>query len=264
MNALTNAIKDVKLNIPKEILNIAFLEYGVENINNQIVSLDDRILNTVIRPIVLVDCNLVGGIDMSIDLFLVDVARQPDYGYIITIDKKHTGGRSILAAYDIICNVVSVPSYPMSGGSSLNNVGINMYNNLSSHSIIHSSKLEVIGENKILLHDPGIYMISGAIRVRVENSPNMSNLPPASYPAFSKLCVLAVKAWIYNHTIIKLNQGYIYKGHELTRVTSIIEGYESAIEEYNELLVNKMRKVLFMSQSETRTRFITHLIPNNI
>ena len=36
MNALTNAIKDVKLNIPKEILNIAFLEYGVENINNQI------------------------------------------------------------------------------------------------------------------------------------------------------------------------------------------------------------------------------------
>ena len=94
--------------------DILYAEYFIntkrtvlDNINNQIVSLDDRILNTVIRPIVLVDCNLVGGIDMSIDLFLVDVARQPDYGYIITIDKKHTGGRSILAAYDIICNVVS-------------------------------------------------------------------------------------------------------------------------------------------------------------
>lgn len=264
MNALTNAIKDVKLNIPKEILNIAFIEYGIDNINNQIVSLDDRILNTVLRPIVLVDCNLVGGTDVDIDLSLVNILRQPDYGYIIDIDKKVTGGRSVLAAYEIICNVIAGPSYPTSGGTAFNAVGINMYNNLTTHNIIHSSKLEVIGENKILLHDPGIFIISGAIRVRLENSPNMGNLPPASYPAFSKLCVLAVKSWIYNHTIIKLNQGYIYKGHELTRITSIIEGYESAIEEYNEMLVNKMRKVLFMSQSESRTRFITHLIPNNI
>ena len=264
MNAITNAIKDVKFNIPPEVLNAAFIEYGIDNINNQIVSLDDRILNTVLRPIVLVDCNLVGGTDIEIDLCYTKAARQPDYGYIIEIDKKVTGGRSILAAYEIICNVIAGPSYPSSGGSAFNSVGINMYNNMTTHNIIHSSKLEVIGENKILLHDPGIFIISGAIRVRIENSPNMANLPPTSYPTFSKLCVLAVKSWIYNHTIIKLNQGYIYKGHELTRMTSIIEGYESVIEEYNELLINKMRKVLFMSDSETRTRFITHLIPNNI
>ena len=264
MNALINAIKDVKFNIPKEVLNIAFIEYGIDSINNQIISLDDRILNTVLRPIVLVDCNLVGGIDTDIDLSLTDILRQPDYGYIINIDKNVTGGRSILCAYEIICNVIAGPSYPVSGGSSFNAAGINMYNNLTTHNIIHSSKLEVIGENKILLHDPGIFIVSGAIRVRLENSPNMGNLPPASYPAFSKLCVLAVKAWIYNHTIVKLNQGYIYKGHELTRITSIIEGYESAMEEYNEMLVKKMRKVLFMSQSESRTRFITQLIPNNI
>jgi len=57
MNAISNALVDLRFKIPPEILNIGFRENAV--MINQVIGLDERILNSVIRTRVLKDCNLV-------------------------------------------------------------------------------------------------------------------------------------------------------------------------------------------------------------
>lgn len=261
MNAINKALNEIKFNIPEEILNIAFLEYGGVNIN-KVISLDERIMNAVIRPRCLVDCNMVSGIDMKIDLCNVVVNRLYNGEHILEIPKTVTQGKSILAPLEIVCNVVYTNTFPAINLSPMINVASIMYNNLATHNVIQSSKLELIGENTVLVHDPSIIILNGVLRCRVEFDSNMSSLPPSGFLHFGNLCVLATKAYIYRHCKVKLDQGYIQTGHELSVITDIVESYADANEQYYEFLNGRMRKTLFYTQSDNKNRYIKAMFGN--
>lgn len=267
MNAINKALNEIKFNIPSEILQIAFQEYGEVNIN-KIISLDERIMNCVIRPRCLVDCNIVSGIDMTIDLYQCTLHMLNNFEHIIEVPKHLTGGKSILTPLELVANVINSTAYSSSvnytGISPLANSATIMMNNLATHSIISSSKLELIGENTILVHDPSVWFINGYLRCRVEFDQNMSTLKPSGYIHFGKLCILATKAYIYKHLKIKLDQGYVYGGHELSSVTEIVESYSDANEQYYEFLNTTMRKTLYVTQSDNLNRFVKMQFGNNI
>lgn len=265
MNALTYALSVVKTKIPIEILNIAFRENS--NAVNNIITIDELISNKILRPRVLTDCNLVGGVHTTIDLNQCVITKLPDVGnYIIYVPKVLTGNRSIINALSLVSTVtttLNMPSVPTSGNTSgmLDKLADTM---TGSGGVLQTSRLEVIGENTIYCATNMLTFSNGVLRCTIENNANMSNLNTRSYPVFSDLVVYAIKAYIYNMMRVKINQGYLYGGHELSVITEIIDSYSDAETMYDELLRGKWAKVQYMNNESSMTRHIRTMIGYNI
>lgn len=265
MNAITYAISRIRLAIPVDVLNIALKENNYYTNNNY--SLDSQLMSNVIRPIVLTDANLVGGIEMVVNIGQCNVNYLTNREFIIDVPKALTNGKSIITPKSLISNVIYSNTTPYTNGSlspSLS-AGINMANNIGTENIVQTSRLELIADNTILVADPSLHLYDAMLRCVIENSDNLENINPRSYPQFAELSILATKAWIYNHTIVSLDKGYIYAGAELSIVKDIIDSYSDAYSEYNEYLHLKWSKIAFMNNSSnTMGRYIKSMISNTI
>jgi len=262
MNALQKAIADVKYTIPYDILNLTFVEDD-DRINNMI-SIDDRILNGILRPRVLVDCNIMGGIEARVPLGGCTISWMTNREFIVEVPKELTNGKSIITALGLVSNVIYTQTTQFSDMPAVASAGINMMNNLNTETVVQTSRLELIGDNIIVVQDPNIHLMNGILRCMVENSPNMENINPRSYNTFSKLCILGVKSYIYNTLLIKLDKGYLYGGHELGVIKDIVDSYSGAEEEYQEYLTTVWRKVAFINDSEAMSRYVKSYIGNTI
>lgn len=262
MNAITKALSEIRFAIPSEVLNIAFMERSPRI--NQVISLDERILNSILRPKVLVDLNLVGGITTKIDLNYCSIKELATREFIIEVPKNLTNGKSIVSLLSLVSNVLYSQTMPTIGASPVMSSAINMMNNLGTENIIQTSKLELVGENVVLVQDPTAPLYSGILRCNVENNTNLENINPRAYLTFAELCILAVKSYVWTNAKIKLDQGYIYGGHELGSVTEIIDGYADAREMYNEFLKTKWSKVAFLNNSDNSSRYIVSMLGNTL
>lgn len=262
MNAITTAIQMVHENIPPQILDIGFREYNNTSLNN-VVSLDERIAIKVVRPRVLRDCNLVSGIAAKIEVNKCKIDYIPHrLEHIIYVPHSITGGKSILSVLELISNVIYTNALPGLNLLSTTNTAAKMYNNMASHSVIQTSKLELIGENTVLVTDPSIVVFNSVLRCTLAYDKNMSSLNPRAYVAFGKLVILAVKAYIHNTISIQLDQGYIYGGHELSSITDVVSNYSEANEQYYEYLNGEFRRVLYMQQPDNMNRYIAAMFGN--
>lgn len=262
MNAIQKALLEIKHTIPPEVLQIGF----VENYNrvNQITSIDDRILNSVIRSRVMVDANLVGGVTLHIPIQDCETNTTMYNEYIINVPRKLTNFRSIVSLHSLLTNTGTGTGLPSFNVSPLLSQAYNMYNSLSSINVIQTSRMELIGENVILVQDPSQYIFNAVLKCAVEFDKNMSDIHPRYMRDFAKLCIYAVKAYIYNNFKVKLDQGYLYAGHELGTITEIIDSYSDAEENYQDFLANVFQKITFMNDRLNHTRFIQAQFGNTI
>jgi len=268
MNAISIALQEIRYCIPYEVLQLAFVENEpfVGYVRNELISLDERIRNSVIRTRVMTNCNLVGGDPITVYLNSpgIQINEILPAEYVITIPKQYTLGRSIIAALSIVSNFGYLNTASFGYTSPLVSSANNMYNNLSNETIMHSSRLEMIGDNVLIVKDPSMYLFNTALRCVVENDVNMANLHPRFIPAFANLCVLATKAFIYNHCKIKMDQAFLYGGHELNAVTEIVDSYSDAEQMYQEFLKIQFRKIMYMNSSNNMSRTIRSMFGNNI
>ena len=119
-----------------------------------------------------------------------------------------------------------------------------------------TSRLELIGENVVLVKDPSIAPTSGVLRCVLANDENMNNLSIRSFHAFSKLCELAVKSHIYNRLVIEMDSGKIRGGFEIGAFKNIVDSYSEKEEEYQDYLKMKWQKISVMNDRETYERHI--------
>jgi len=262
MNAITKCLSDAKFRIPNEILYLAFMERS-EKINT-VISLDEMIMNKVIRPRVLTDCNLVGGIMTRVDISKCNVTVMANREFIVEVPKSLTANRSIVSVLGLVSNVIYHSSTAFNETPSALATGLNMVNNLSSENVIQTSRLELIGDNTVLVQDPTIHLINSVLRCMVENDSKLSNIKPRSYPALSKLFTLAIKSYIYNHLIVKLDQGFIQGGHELGVISNIITDYAEAEAEYQEYLATVVTKLLYMNDADQFGRHVKSMLGNTL
>lgn len=260
MNAVINALKEIKLSISPELLQIGF----VENFGrmNHIVSLDERIINSVIRPIVIKDCNLSGGVVVSIPVDKCKCMEVTRAEYIIDVPKAVTSNRSITNVLELVSNTSYVTGLPMFNTSSALTQAQHIMDNLAAVNVVQTSRLELIGDNTILVQDPSVTIFNTIIRVEIEYDNMMTNLHPRSLAAFAKLAVLATKRYIYNYLKVKLDQGYIYAGHELGQIVTEVDGFSDAAEQYEDFLQNTMKKILYMNHSDNMARFVQSMLGN--
>ena len=260
MNALSKALSEIKFNIPPEVLQIGF----VENFGrvNHITSLDERILNSVIRARVIVDANIAGGVTIKVPVDNCNIVQGRPGEFIIEVPKKLTQGKSIVSVLSLVSFGSYLNTVPVNGVSPLASAANHMMNNLTNENVVQTSRLELIGDNTVLVEDPSVMIFNAMLRCSLEYSADLGELNPRFYPAFSKLCILGVKSYIYNNCKVKLDQGYVYGGHELGSIGEIIDSYSDSEEMYQEHLNLVFRKLSYMSSSDNMSRLIKASIGN--
>lgn len=259
MLALTKSLDEIKFRIPKPILEAVFIQRELRWRQTP-VSIDEQIMAMVIRPRVLVDCNLVGGTEAFIPLESIRAERTNDYTSIYRIPKSLTQGRSINSVLNI---TYSDPTKVSSFGvaASLHNtammqVGAAVMDAHGNIPVTSSAKVQLIGENVVMIRDTVILPSNIFLRCILANDENLSHLQMRSYRAFADLVVFAVKAYIYNSYIIEMDMGELHGGQMLGRFKEVIDGYAEAEELYQTFLTEKWQKIALMNDNESYTRLL--------
>lgn len=261
-NPITKAVSEMWRRIPGEILREVFSP-NYNNWRAVPISVDDQISSQVLRPRVLVDCDLVGGQEVQVPLEGLQSERTPEMMSVIYIPKDRTQGRSISQVlYLGYMNYAAVNQQTANGMFNNNSMtpltaasqAVNASYDISSR--MGTSRLELIGENVVLVKDPSISPSSGVLRCILSNDENLNNLSIRSYVAFSKLCELAVKSHIYNKLVIEMDSGKIRGGFEIGAFKQVVDSYSDKEEEYQEFLAKKWQKIAAMNDRETYERLI--------
>lgn len=273
MNALLYAINEINSQIPFEILQAAFtIDEQPTTVN--LTTLDDKILRKCLRKRILVDANIVGGIELIIPLGNVPPAYYENNYTIYQIPPELTMNREIISALSITAlpansgfNSTSLDSSgfgtPNGGNSAYSNnfnplmaVANRIGDSAAIGGVMHNAHLELVGFNTVLVYASYRTIAHLGMRVVIENENNLNNIQPRSYKNLGMLCVLGTKAYIYNKLIIAINSGYLSGGQDLGMFKSIIDNYSSAEEDYNTFLREIWSPVAYMNDV---TRYNRHL-----
>lgn len=266
MNANQKALSEVKWEIPEEILNKVFIE-RMQQWRYTPASIDDQILNLVIRPRVQVDCNLIGGAEVFISLDNIRADMTSDYTTVYRIPKSLTDGRSIVSVKNI---TFSDPTY-MSSAATIANMGASqmLYAGqavMNAHATIptvSSAVVQLIGENTVMVRDNAMLPMNSYLRVVLDNDENMSHLQLRSYLQYAELVKYAVKAYIYVNRVVKMDKGEIFAGADLGVIKEIINSYADSNELYKTYLKEHWAKIAKMNDRETFTRMLRRNIGGN-
>jgi hypothetical protein len=277
MNVIQKATDDIKYRIPIQILEKAFVTrlFGSWKPANR-TSLDDMILNNVIRARVLVDCNLIGGMEAIVPLQNLPQEKPTEYMTVIHIPKTRTQGKSINSVLHVSflsagaaaswtgSNAVgSVGSYASSESTALMAATSGMLSAFDKIPVTSTSRAELIAENTILIRDSVSISGNSFLRCVLANDDNLSGIQVRSYSYFCNLVEYAVKSYIYNTLIISMDQGELQGGAQLGIFKEIIQGYADAEMNYRDYLKNVWEAVALMNDDAQYSRYIKLIIGGN-
>lgn len=266
LNPITRAVAEIHFRIPREILNEVFkpLNYSWQT---TVINVDEQIINQVIRPRILIDCNLVGGVEVLIPLMNVPSYSENNYTTVFHIPKSMTQGRSITAVLSysymtpsLMAAMNSNLNVPDCGRSSLVLTGQAMYDSFNLSAMPSTARIDLIAENTVMIKDTNNTSGTGVLRCVVSNDENLSNLQIRAIPYFVKLCELGVKSFIFNKYAIYMDEATVRGGFQIGRFKEIIDGYSDAEQMYQEYLLATWKRVAFMNDTETHTRYLRSLI----
>lgn len=259
MNAVSKAIDEIRLRIPPPILEAVFIQrnraWGLPP-----EPLSAHIVNEVLRPRVFVDCNLVGGTEAYVRLEGLNFQRANDFVTVYRIPKERTQGRTISSALSITFNDPSGTAYYGIGlgcqSTQMTSLGSALLDTAGTIPITSSASVQLIGENTVMIKDTTLLPGNCFLRCILAADENFSHLQMRVYKQFGMLATLAVKAYIYNEYVIRMDIGELYGGHNLGRFKEIIDTYADANELYDTYLREKWQKISMMNDSESWGRFL--------
>ncbi len=230
-------------------------------------SIDEQIMALLLRPRVLVDCNLVGGREIWVLLDGCRMGGDDVYESVYRIPKERTNGCSIMSVLNISFSDPSRISAAGVAANGQNNMmlqaGQAVMDAMGMIPQTSTARIELIGENVVLVRDVMTTPANAYLRCLVSNDENMNNIQLRNYHHFSKLVEFAVKSYIYNFYIVELDVGELRGGQQLGIIKTIIEGYADAETNYQDYLREKWTKVAYMNDGERYTRTLRALIGGN-
>ncbi len=254
MSPIQKAVQDCTFKIPAEILRQVFIDKRFNTINYP-VSVESQIIAKVVKPRVLVDCNLVGGIQIELSLRSAKKTYDDGSHQVYVIPKTATQGRSIISVMSLGFNENEATS-TYTTSSSMIRESLNIIDAANGYETNSTSSVTLIDENTIHVEAESILSNNAVLRCVVSNDPDMQNLNPRTIPAFTKLVEFAVKSYIYNQSIISIDTARLHGGMSLGIYRDIVEGYADAEELYTEYRDTKMKKILFCDDKESYHRHI--------
>ena len=263
MNPIVKAISDLSYKIPIQILQLAF-QRDEWNQYNPNVSLDEQIRIKVVNPRVLFDCNMVGGQQVLVSLAGLQPISSTQNMVIYQIPLERTGNRTIVsvlsvsfAPFDSVFDTAGglSPFASAFSSNSLANATQRIADASSLMPVVSNAQVELVGHNTVVIHENRITS-SYYLRCLVENEENLNNIHPRSIYNLSKLVELAVKSYIYNKLIIRIDQAYIQGGQEIGRVKEVVDSYADSEEMYQTQLTEVWAKVSIFNDNTTSSRLL--------
>lgn len=269
MNIIVKAVQDAMYIIPEEIL----IEVFTPNHNNYRApaeSLEQSIITNVIQARVVPDANIAKGEHMLIKLGDLQPKYIEDYRCIYEIPESKLLGKTILS-------VLSVSYTPFSGGigsfgyayggvgpmftQDVMTAAQQMVEASSAIPNVATAKVELIGENTILIEDAQRYNTAYYLNCYVTDNNYLNKIDPRSFEYFSTLCEYAIKAHVYRKMRIRLDRGRIEGGSMIGEFKAVIDEYADAETNYRTFLKEKWAKQAFMDNSRRYYNFIKAQIP---
>lgn len=272
MNIVPYAISNLKMAIPNYLLTETFL--SSINRTGRYLNLDEVIEDTVIRPIVFKDINVITGQMALIPLAYADRVRIDPLTTVFNIDQDILQGRKIIAVHSVglgfntAVNLLPLQSsFNTNTSPCQNNPIANAQRamdtaNLDSYSPITTNCRLLAGDSLYVLFNAPTAAVNAA-RVTLTHDENLANINPMSYGAFSDLVLLATKAYIYNAMKVPLDQGYYINGVEISSLKEIVDSYSEAYTDYKTFLNTKWARVSFCNDKIQYSRYIKLQIPAN-
>ena len=283
MNPLTKAIEECKYRIPREILDRVFIDGSRFGRGNWRSTVDEQILALVVRPRVLVDCNMIGGTQQTISLEGLPFETSTEYQWatVVHVPKSRTFGKSINSVLEVrFFSIAAATSYvggSMYGGSASGS----MFNpNGSDNSAVtaaaigvlaaqdkipytSTARISLIAENTVMIRDGIPLGMQGQLQCVLADDENLSNLQLRSYRFFSDLVEYAVKSYIYKELKIAIDVGELRYGQLLGAFKDVVDSYSDAEANYRDFRDNKWEKVAFQNDAISHQRFIGMLTGSN-
>lgn len=262
MNPITKALDEIKFRIPKEILEQVFFrpeqrQCGV------VLSLDTRIRESILEPRVFEDINIHGGTEAFISMDLPVRTEQADpYTVIYHIPDEVVQNRPIVQVYSVHFAVLGYQNAGMAlhyTESPLAAETRKVLDNAMRVPPAATSYLNIIAHNTIMVRYVYLPYRNAFMRVRLGNDNALSHIRPQAYSEFAKLCVLAVKAYIYNTMIVPMDQGQLSGGQMLGVFREKISEYSDADEMYLEAL-RRFKKISVMNDPEANRRHLRSIV----
>jgi hypothetical protein len=253
MDIIRYSIAETKRRINKHILEKAFIKRTFDYRFTSQTNVDDQMLTMVLRPRVLLDCNLVGGVTAMIPLDGLPIDKPNNYITIIHIPKTRTNNKSIISVsnvnyYDLgISGLYSgAPGYgynasiDMTENTASMNAALGIMASLDRIPITSTSDAQLVAENTIMIKDVFAMPPTAVLRCTLENDENLSNIQPRSFRDFAQLVEFAVKSYIYNELIVDMDMGELQGGQSLGVFKQIVESYADAEQNYQDKLKSWM------------------------
>lgn len=264
MDAITKSLSDVKMQIPRPILEAVFRNSAMRQ-SRSLLGLDDSIAQAVIFPRVLVDCSLMGGDELHLPLQAASIEQVDNQTLVLRFPKSATNDRSILTVLGIEFSNPSSTAWlaPVVGTNQAPQVlqtGKMMVDVHAPVPSTFSSRAVVIGENTVMLTGFNSPPVNFYLRCIVEYSSRMSSLNPRYYFHFSKMAVLAVKAYIFNAYELEVAEAQLSGGREIGKFGEIIGRYESANDDYLEYLSTEWGKLALLNDQQSYHALLRSMI----
>lgn len=228
MNAIEFAKSHIANKIDDRVLQYCFKEVY----NTQMIGSLSIMENKVIRNIVLKEINLLDGEEKRIPFSACKLLFTAGDYMLIDVPATVLNNRPILTADHLASGTVGQGRTNNVGG--LSGMMISMLNNLSATDTYVNAKLEVVNNNIIKISQIGYVEPNAILTVRVQSNPNLSNLPATTHVDFGKLCLIAVKDWIYNKKRVDIAVAAINGGVELSIIKEIVDEWSDKGTEYEE------------------------------
>lgn len=245
MSAIEYGLSVIMRSVPQELLKQAFQSHAIYGYGNM-HSMEELVRINVLNNIVLKDCGLVGGQEITIPLNGMSY-KHIDAGYLYVIPLSATAGRHILS-------VLSVEDSTWNGDHSA------IISTARSMNSTGTADAQLVAPNTVLVGEQ-ISWSSAYLRCILSNDENMSNLNPRSFETFGQLCELACKGYIYNKVNISTGDGATTGGTVNSQLRGVLDNYADAYTLYREILNGKWRKIAMMQDRRTHNRLIKMGIP---
>lgn len=261
MNPLQYVFTEIQAEIPPAILQLCFTmaERKQPGFDPSRLSLYELIMSKVIRPRVLLGCNLVAGKQKEI-LLQYGYWEQGVWGVaesmmgigqfaIYRIPPEEREGMSIASVISITypsmqySNLTGVPGYGMG-----TTVGMAANAVLASHTFSNTPMMplpEILAGDLVRLNPPQHSHFEYVMKCLLCYDDQFTNMNSDAIPPFAELVLEAVKAYIYTNTIVELDQGHVQFGMEIGTIKTIIDGYAESNKRYKELLDDFSGSALF-------------------
>lgn len=250
MSVIQNALAQIRMEIPEELLQLAFLPRRYDPSRRKVyvdghspVSIDAMIRDIIIEGYVGTRINRQTGQDEDISLVNVPSEQIDQWNVIYRIPDNLTRQRTITAVKKVTYGTQRYGNNTL--GCAGNNALVGATQGLMAPHLragaIGTAEVTLVGHNTVQITDINRVQSDIILTCTLCHNNNFDDIPHASRDKFDELCVLATKAYIHTKLNIQLDEGAINSGANNGRIREVVDGYADSIREFKDYMKETWR-----------------------